>query len=102
MRPLTVMNAQADSRKDAAPQGRDDASAREFVSGVEDPLSGAADAVRQVLGSLPDLVIVLDSELRVRFASRDIPRFTAREMEGMPVVHLLQEGTHATAVETMR
>jgi len=55
-----------------------------------------------VLGSLPDLVMVLDCELRVRFASRGIQGYEARQMEGMPVDQLLPDDLHTTAVQTMR
>ncbi len=68
---------------------------------VEDPLSGVEE-LRQVLGSLPDLVMVLDCELRVRFVSRDIQGYESRQMEGMPVDQLLPGNLHSTAVPIMR
>jgi len=97
MRPLT---AQAESRRED-PVGPG-AAARGFDPALEDPLSGAAEQLRQVLGSLPDLVMVLDCELRVRFASRGIQGYEARQMEGMPVDQLLPDDLHTTAVQTMR
>lgn len=97
MRPLT---AQAESRRED-PVGPG-ASARGFDPALEDPLSGATEQLRQVLGSLPDLVVVLDRALRVRFASRGIQGYEARQMEGMPVDQLLPDDLHTTAVQTMR
>ncbi|HWK75501.1 MAG TPA: PAS domain S-box protein [Povalibacter sp.] len=94
------MTVQAESRREdpVGPGG----SARGFDPALEDPLSGAGEQLRQVLGSLPDLVMVLDRDLRVRFASRGIQGYEARQMEGMPVDQLLPDDLHTTAVQTMR
>lgn len=63
---------------------------------------GVMAAVRQVVDSLPDLVLLLDRELRVLFANRGIAPRTAEQLEGMHITELLPAHLHAASVSTMQ
>ena len=63
---------------------------------------GIAEAMRQVIGSLPDFVLVLDRELRVLFANRGVGTRTAEQLEGLHVTEFFRPRIHATALAAMQ
>ena len=58
---------------------------------------GIAAAMRQIIGSLPDFVLVLDRELRVLFANRGVASRTAEQLEGLHLTEFFPQHVHATA-----
>jgi PAS domain S-box-containing protein len=63
---------------------------------------GIAQAMRQVIGSLPDFILVLDRELRVLFANRGVGARTAEQLENLPFTEFFPPHVHATALAAMQ
>lgn len=68
--------------------------------GVE-ALPETAEAMRQVVRSLPDLVMVLDRDLHVLFANRGVHLRTPDQLQGLHVTEFLPEHLHPTALASM-
>jgi PAS domain S-box-containing protein len=68
---------------------------------AEEGLPGTAQAMRQVIGSLPDLVLVLDRELHILFANRALGPRTAEQMEGLHITEFLPEHLRPVALACM-
>jgi PAS domain S-box-containing protein len=64
-------------------------------------LPQTADAMRQVVRSLPDLVLVLDRELHVLFANRAFNRRSPDELQGLHITEFFPEHLHPTALASM-
>lgn len=67
----------------------------------EEGLPSASQAIRQVIGSLPDLVMVLDHELHILFANRSVGRRPVEQMEGRHVTEFLPEHLRPVALASM-
>lgn len=72
-----------------------------FQKIAEEGLPGTAQAMRQVIGSLPDLVLVLDRELHILFANRAVGQRTAEQMEGRHINEFLPEHLRPVALASM-
>lgn len=66
-----------------------------------DGLPSTAQALRQVIGSLPDLVLVLDRELHILFANRAVDPRTTEQLEGLHITEFLPEHLHPVALASM-
>lgn len=64
-------------------------------------MTGTAQAMRQVIGSLPDLVLVLDRELHILFANRAVGRRSAQQLEGLHISEFLPAHLHPVALASM-
>lgn len=64
-------------------------------------LPGTAQAMRQVVRSLPDLVLVLDRELHVLFANRAVDRRNPDELQGLHITEFFPEHLHPAALASM-
>lgn len=67
----------------------------------EEGLPGTAQAMQQVICSLPDLVLVLDRELHILFANRSLGQCTPEQMEGLPITEFLPEHLRPVALASM-
>ena len=57
--------------------------------------------VRGLLAALPDFLFVLDSQLKVVIASRDVGQRSAQELEGKPITEVFPPHLQAIALSTM-
>ena len=64
-------------------------------------IPAAADAMRQVISSLPDYVFLLDRELRVLFANRAVDVHSPAELEGLPITEFFPTYLHPMALATL-
>ena len=58
-------------------------------------------ALRQVLGSLPNYVFVLDREMKVMFANRAVGTQSADAIEGLHITHVFPHQLHPVALTTL-
>ena len=72
-----------------------------FRGATEEGVPNISQAMRQVLGSVPDLVMILDRELHVLFANRSIGRRTPEQLEGLHVAEILPAQLHEVALASM-
>ena len=61
----------------------------------------AADVMRQVVGSLPDYVFLLDRDLRVLFANRPVDVLSPSELEGSHIADFLPAHLHPVTLATL-
>lgn len=73
-----------------------------FIADPDGQGPNTAQAIRQVIGSLPDLVMILDCELHVLFANRSVGRCPVEQMTGLHVTEFLPEHLRPVALATMR
>jgi PAS domain S-box-containing protein len=59
------------------------------------------DSLRQLIGSVPEFVFVLDRSLRLLIANRGVGRRSAEQLEGVPVTEFFPAGLHPVALATM-
>jgi PAS domain S-box-containing protein len=64
-------------------------------------LPGTAEAMRQVVGSLPDLVLVLDRDLHVLFANRALNRRTPDQLQGLHITEFFPARLHPASLASM-
>jgi PAS domain S-box-containing protein len=64
-------------------------------------MPAAADAMRQVINSLPDYVFLLDRELRVMYANRAVDVRTPADLHGVHVTDFLPSHHHPIALATL-
>ena len=65
-------------------------------------LFGTAQAMRQVFGSLPDLVLVLDPDLNLLFANRGMKGHSTDQLRGMHISEFLPPHLQKVALSAMR
>jgi PAS domain S-box-containing protein len=61
-----------------------------------------ARGMRQMIGSLPDYVLVLDRDLHVLFANRGVAAHTAEQLEGLHFTEFFPQQVHAPALAAMQ
>lgn len=66
-----------------------------------DGVPGTIDAMRQVIRSLSDYVILLDRDLRVLFANRAVDSRSTQELEGLHVTEFLPGRMQSEALATL-
>jgi PAS domain S-box-containing protein len=59
------------------------------------------DTLRQLIGSLPEFVFVLDRSLRVLTVNRSVGKRSPQQLEGQPVTEFFPESLHPLALNTM-
>jgi PAS domain S-box-containing protein len=64
-------------------------------------LPNTAEGLRQVLGSLPNYVFVLDRELKVLFANRAVASLSINELEGLHITKVFPTKLHPVALTTL-
>jgi PAS domain S-box-containing protein len=64
-------------------------------------LPNTAEGLRQVLGSLPNYVFVLDRELNVLFANRAVASLSIDELEGLHITKVFPTKLHPVALTTL-
>jgi len=64
-------------------------------------LTATADAMRQVIGSLPDYIFLMDRDLRVLFANRAVDARSPGELEGLHITDFFPEHLHPVALATL-
>jgi PAS domain S-box-containing protein len=64
-------------------------------------LPNTAEGLRQILGSLPNYVFVLDRELKVRFANRAVASLSINELEGVHITKVFPTKLHPVALTTL-
>lgn len=62
---------------------------------------GMAEAMRQVVESLPDLVMVLDRDLRVLYANRAVDQRSAEQLRGLHITEFFPSHLHPAALASM-
>jgi len=71
------------------------------MTGEDRGKPGMADALRQVLGSLPNHVFVLDREMKVTFANRAVGARRPEELEGLHITDVFPPKLHPVALTTL-
>jgi len=72
-----------------------------FSRGEDRGLPTSEPALRQVLGSLPDHVFVLDREMHVLFVNRPVGVQSIEQLEGLHITRIFPEKLHPVALTTL-
>jgi PAS domain S-box-containing protein len=72
-----------------------------FYRGEDRGLPTTEPALRQVLGSLPDHVFVLDREMKVLFVNRAVGTQSIEQLEGLHITRIFPEKLHPVALTTL-
>ena len=64
-------------------------------------MPSTADALRQVLGSLPNYAFVLDREMNVLFANRPVGALSIEQVEGLHITNVFPRKLHPVAMTTL-
>jgi PAS domain S-box-containing protein len=72
-----------------------------FSRGEDRGLPTTEPALRQVLGSLPDHVLVLDREMKVLFVNRPVGTQSIEQLEGLHITRVFPEKLHPVALTTL-
>lgn len=64
-------------------------------------LPNTAPALRQVLGSLPNFVFVLDRDMKLLFANRGVNGRTIEQLEGLHITDVFPQELHPVALSTL-
>lgn len=59
------------------------------------------DTLRQLIGSVPEFVFVLDRQLHILIANRAVGKRSAQQLEGVPVTEFFPARLHPIALSTM-
>jgi len=100
MCPVRALLAQAPP--DAGLAAEPGSSSAPDFSGLAVDTVGTVQALRQVLDSLPDLVLIVDREFQVLFANRVFRGFVAAEPEGRPLSELLPGSVYPAVQAVMQ
>lgn len=102
MCPVRAILAQAAPDADLSAEPGCSHSGNSNAVGVDVDMVGTVQALRQVLDSLPDLVLIVDRESQVLFANRGFRGFVATEPEGRPLSELLPASTYLAVQAVMQ
>lgn len=72
-----------------------------FSRGEDRGMPTTEPALRQVLGSLPDRVFVLDREMKVLFVNRAVGAQSVEQLEGLHITRIFPEKLHPVALTTL-
>lgn len=61
----------------------------------------SADALRQLIGAIPQFAFVLDRNLKVLIANRSVGERSARQLEGLPVTEFFPAHLHSPALASL-
>lgn len=67
----------------------------------DEKIPNPTETLRQILGSLPDYLFVLDREMRVLFANRGAGGWTAEELEGRHIMDIFPSRLHPSVLAAL-
>ncbi|HEY8538669.1 MAG TPA: PAS domain-containing protein, partial [Steroidobacteraceae bacterium] len=67
----------------------------------QEKIPSTAEGLRQIFGSLPNFVFVLDREMRVLFANRGVNNLSAEQVEGRHITDVFPPKLHASALAAL-